>query len=277
MKLSIIAIFSTFLFADECAAQFTRLRKKSLYKSAGSQRKLQVGTENIFDVPVDPTLVTVDPTEVPVVTLSISLSLPPFLPPPILSIQSTVAPTTTAPVSSSEPNMDVELSMSAPEEPVFSITTPQTTALPQVSVPSEFGVPDEIASVPMSLPAIDVTTVVATTMPPSMPAVTTVPPATTVEATTVLPTTVAMSMPEVTAPTEPSPPSGGDVSMPYVSPSSLPPQDFIPPIDESVAPTKMPTTWFENAADSSKSSAYSMGEYCAVTIAAVAAGLHMMF
>jgi len=65
------------------------------------------------------------------------------------------------------------------------------------------------------------------------------------------------------------------ISMPQSTDLSVAPVDFIPPIEES-APTKMPTSWFNNAGDSSKSSAHQTAT-CVTTIAAVAAaGLHML-
>eukprot|EP00804_Cyclotella_cryptica_P011673 CCRYP_019694-RB/>CCRYP_019694-RB protein AED:0.10 eAED:0.10 QI:316/1/1/1/1/1/2/351/294 len=293
MKLFTATAFSSLFFAEEGAAQTARLRNKSLYKSAGSQRQLQIDSGDIFGVPVDATVAAFNPTEVPVVTLSISLSLPPILTPPILTIQSTVAAAITSPVVPSEPNMDVELSMSAPEAPILPDTIPaidttvtpttlpqQTTTLPQTS---EFGVPIESASISMSLPFIADTTVIATTVLPTLPAVTnaatTAAAATTVVATSELPpittepmcmsisvTTAStelpllddvmcMSNPVITGSTEwpLSDEAIDQMSMQDDGEMSVPPLDYIPPIDESVAPTKMPTNWFDNAQDSFKS------------------------
>jgi len=66
------------------------------------------------------------------------------------------------------------------------------------------------------------------------------------------------------------------MSIPQAIDLSVPPLDFIPPIEES-APTRMPTSWFNNPGESSKSSAPQMGKSCVTTIAAfAAAGFHML-
>ncbi|KAL7475720.1 hypothetical protein ACHAW6_001627 [Cyclotella cf. meneghiniana] len=311
MKLFSATALASILFAQEGAAQTRRLRNQDLYKSAGSQRQLQPGTDNIFDGAANSTTETFSSTEFSVVIPSISLSLPPILTPPILTIPTT-APSTTSLVVPTEPIVDVSLSMSAPGATAFPDTIPaidttvpptgtpvQSTALPQVPPTNDFGVPEDIASISMSFSVItepasvattttSATTTAATTTAATTTAATTTAASTTIGAaasTSTMATTsqspsstteMCMSMDVTTIPTE-LPPGGeeeGPMSIPQSTELSAPPVDFIPPIEES-APTAMPTSWFNKGVDSSSSAP--TGKSCVTTIAAVtAAGLYML-
>jgi hypothetical protein len=242
-----IAATISLLLAEECTAQTTRLRNKDMYKS-NPQRKLQPGTENIFDMPAvdEPVAIAVDTPDLPIEMLSISLSMPPITTPPVMDIPATVGAATTAAAvpEPTEAFVAEPESMSLPEAPVdlpvdlpTTISASASTASPEATLPApldmsmsmpttgatEFGIPMTIPAQTTAAAGV-ITTDVATT-----PAVTTSQSATT-EPTEVIDNidmSMPMSMSEIPtteAPFEWSPEDESSMSMPSF--------DFIPPIEE---------------------------------------------
>lgn len=206
-------VFATIslLLTEECFAKSARLRNTNMAYKGSSGRKLQPGEENIFDktaVP-EPVLISIDPTEVPVETIDVTLSMSMLVvPEPVLISETPVDPIpeliavdpTDAPIET----IDVTISLSMPETEeveVLPATLPATTAAPETTaapVDVEMSMPEPVlptivgtttAAAAISTEAVDEEVDV---LPATLPATTAAPETTSAALDVVL----SMSMPE---------------------------------------------------------------------------------
>lgn len=176
-----IAATTSLLLVEACSAQ-GRLRNKKMYKSSG-QRKLQ-GTQNIFDTNIPavaepgvvliaetPELIAATPTDVPIDTVNLSLSMPTLPEMPIMNIPTTVTAQSTV-AAFGGPEMDaptkpmgfdeVMMSMSMPVSEIPAVM-PSSPAIATTGSSSIFD--DAPVSPDATLPSFDID------MPMSMPEV----------------------------------------------------------------------------------------------------------
>eukprot|EP00956_Cyclotella_meneghiniana_P018008 scaffold29791_cov70-Cyclotella_meneghiniana.AAC.2 len=246
-------VFATLslLLAEGCYAKTARLRNTNMAYKGSSGRELQV--ENIFDQDMDktaiaePVLISVDPTEVPVETIDVTISMSmPDIPEPVLIAETPVDPVpelisatpeliavdpTDAPIET----IDVFISMSMPETEeaeVLPATLPATTAAPETTA----AVDEEMS---MSMPEPVLPTVVGTTTT----AAATTTTETVDEEVDVLPATLpaTTAAPETTA---------APLDMMLSMPMSMP-EEFVPYSDDEMASMSMsmPTSTEEDTTE----------------------------